>query len=35
MDLFVLVLCFCVGPLIQRWYDQKFCVDTGGMKICG
>ena len=30
MDLFVLVLCFCLGPLIQRWCDQIFCLDVGG-----
>ena len=27
---FVLVLCFCLGLLMQRMYDQRFCVDIGG-----
>ena len=30
VDLFVIVLGFCLGPLIQRWYDQKISVDIGG-----
>ena len=26
----VLVLCHCLGPLVQKWCDQGFCVDVDG-----
>ena len=28
MDLFVLMLCFCLGQLIQRWCDQEVLCGT-------
>ena len=30
MDLFVLELCYCIGPLVQKWCEQGFCVDVVG-----
>ena len=30
MDLCVLVLCHCLGTLVQKWCDQGFCVDIDG-----
>ena len=37
MDLFVLVLCFCMGPLIQTWYDRSYVWSSaaGSKALCG
>ena len=32
---FVLVLSFCLRPLIQRWYDQEFCVGANPLAALG
>ena len=30
MDLIVLALSYCLGPLVQGWCGQGFCVDIDG-----